>query len=189
MIIIINGTSSTGKSTLSQELQKSLGDGWLNFNTDGYLSMLGPKFLGLHPDNPELCHPNEICYAKKHPDGTYEIVPGPLCSKLYRTIPDILALLAEQGFNIIADSFIPTLEDLNAYKDKLDKPGGGVLFVYLYAPQDVILTREEGRGDRLKGSALHWLKSFECEKGHDLIINTHEISMGKIVEMILEKIL
>lgn len=89
MIIILNGTSSSGKSTIAQALQHRLGDGWLYFSMDGYLSMLGPKFWGLHPDNPEVCLPNDVCYAKKHNDDTYEIMTGKLCSKLYATIPDV----------------------------------------------------------------------------------------------------
>jgi hypothetical protein len=42
-----------------------LGEEWLNFSTDGFLSLLVDKFFWLHPDNPELCTPNDICYAKK----------------------------------------------------------------------------------------------------------------------------
>lgn len=51
MIILLNGTSS-GKSTLAQTLQQKLGDGWISFSMDGYLSILGYKYWGLHPDNP-----------------------------------------------------------------------------------------------------------------------------------------
>jgi deoxyadenosine/deoxycytidine kinase len=63
MIIIISGTSSSGKSTVSQALQRKLGDNWLLFSTDEYLSMLGEKFLSLHPNNKEVLTPNNICYA------------------------------------------------------------------------------------------------------------------------------
>lgn len=95
MIILLNGTSSSGKSTLTQSLQQKLGDGWLFFSMDGYLSMLGSKYWGLHPDNPNVCTPNDICYAKQHADGTYEIIIGERCEKLYQTIPDVIALIAE----------------------------------------------------------------------------------------------
>lgn len=183
MIIIINGTSSSGKSTLSAKLQNRLGDGWLFFSTDGYLGMLGSKFDGLHPDNKEVCEPNDICYAKAHDDGTYEIVPGALCSKLYVTIPAALQLLAMQGFNIIVDSFITTMDDFLFYREKLEKHG--LLFIYLYAPELVISAREEARGDRLKGSALHWLKSFECEPACDLKFDTSELNINEITNTIV----
>jgi chloramphenicol 3-O-phosphotransferase len=183
VIIFIAGTSSAGKSTLCHALQQKLGPGWLNFSTDNYLSMLGPEFLALHPDNSEVCVPNDVCYAKKHPDGTYEIIPGPLCSKLYATIPQTLQCLAMQGFNLIVDSFITTKDELHNYKNifKNDMP----IFIYLLASEEVITQRESKRGDRLKGSALHWLKAFDYQDDCDLVLNTEEVNMDKACEMIL----
>ncbi|HHF7364931.1 TPA: AAA family ATPase [Legionella bozemanae] len=183
MIIIVCGTSSSGKSTLCQELRNLLDNGWLNFSTDGYLGMLGDQFGGLHPDNPKVCIPNDICYAQKYPDGTYEIIPGALCSKLYLTIPSVLKLIAEQGFNIIVDSFITTMDEFKSYKETLEQYG--VLFVYLYASANVINQREEARGDRLKGSALHWLKRFDFQDHCDLCVNTEEMSIQQICDEIL----
>lgn len=186
MIIIINGTSSSGKSSVCQVLQRKLGDGCLNFGTDGYLSMLGNKFLELNPNNPDVCTPNDICYAKKHDDGSYEIVPGKLCSKLYQTIPDILDVVAKQGFNIVVDSFITTQDELKPYKERLAKYN--MFFVYLYATEQIIESREETRGNRLKGSAIHWLKHFVCKDDHDIIVDTSAVSVEEICNKILNHI-
>ncbi len=185
MIIFLNGTSSSGKSTVSEILLQRLGDGWLYFNMDDYLSMLGPKFFGLHPDNKEITQPNDVCYAKKHADGTYEIITGELCSRLFSTIPDVLALLAVQGFNIIVDSFITTMAELNSYKEKLNKYN--FFCVYLNASENVITVREELRGNRLKGSAIHWLKKIECKDAFDLKINTDENSPHDITQIIFSE--
>lgn len=144
MIIIICGTSSSGKSTLCTELKEKLGDNWLFFATDGYLSMLGNKFLDLHPNNQNVCIPNDVCYAKKHNDESYEIIPGALCSKLYATIPSILKILAAQGFNIILDSFITTQDEFESYKSGL--AGYEPYFFYLHASEEVIAEREEKEG-------------------------------------------
>lgn len=186
MIIIVNGTSSSGKSSVCQTLHKLLGDGWLLFDTDNYLSMLGDKFLGLHPSNQQVCTPNDICYAKKHQDGTYEIVPGKLCSRLYSTIPNVINTIAKQGFNIIVDSFITTAEDLKIYKEELREYN--ILVVYLYASESVITQREEARADRLKGSAIHWLKTFDCQEKCDLNIDTGDLSVTEICDIIRQKI-
>lgn len=186
MIIIINGTSSSGKSTVSAELHSKLGDGWLYFSMDGYLSLLGPKFWGLHPDNHDVCLPNDICYAKKHADETYEIIIGERCSKLYATIPDVLALIAEKGFHIIVDSLIATLDEFKSYKEALTPYG--LLFVYLYASEKTIAQREAARGDRLNGSALHWLKTFECQSVCDFSFNTEEATIKTISQQIIQQI-
>lgn len=187
MIIILSGTSSSGKSTLCQELKTRLGDYWLMFSTDGYLSMLGDKFLNLHPGNLSVCEPNVVCYAKKHADETFEIIPGELCSKLYLTIPATIDLLANAGFNIILDSFITTVKELDSYKNHLDKHG--ILSVYLYASEKEIERREISRGDRLKGSAIHWLRKFDFQNQCDLRIDTEKNDMNACVDIILKQIM
>jgi chloramphenicol 3-O-phosphotransferase len=183
MIILICGTSSSGKSSVCQELHKRLCDGWINFSTDSYLGMLGDKFNNLHPNNPTVCVPNDICYAKQHSNDSYEIVPGKLCSKLYSTIPYVLELMAKSGFNIIVDSFITTTDEFKLYKDILDKYNAR--FVYLYASEATIIEREAARGDRLKGSAIHWLKQFNFQDGCDLVIDTEKTNLEEICDYIL----
>ena len=186
MIIMLSGTSSSGKSTLAHELKNTLSDHWLIFSTDDYLSMLGEKFLNLHPDNLSVCDPNAVCYAKKHIDGTFEIIPGELCSKLYLTIPNTLDLIAKSGFNIILDSFITTTMEFDSYKNQLSKHG--LFSVYLYASEKEIERRETTRGDRLKGSAIHWLRKFDFQNQCDLLINTEKMTMNTCSETIIDKI-
>jgi chloramphenicol 3-O-phosphotransferase len=108
MILFVCGTSSTGKSSVCHALKQKLSDDWLSFCMDGFLEMLGEKFNKLHPDNPEVCVPNKVIYADKHADGSFEIIVGPLCKKLFATIPEVLHTLATAGFNIIVDSLITT---------------------------------------------------------------------------------
>jgi chloramphenicol 3-O-phosphotransferase len=187
MIILICGTSSSGKSSVCQELHKRLGDNWLNFSTDGYLGMLGDKFINLHPDNPEACVPDDICYAEKYSNGTYKIMPGKLCSKLYSTIPKFLDLLAKQRFNIIVDSFISTMDDLINYKNVLSKYN--LKFVYLSVSEATIIKREDARKDRLKGSAIHWLKQFDFQGDCDLIIETEKMNVDNICDYILNELI
>ena len=111
MILFICGTSSVGKSTVCHALKRILGDQWLYFGMDGYLAMLGERFVNLHPDNPDVCKKNDIAYAQRRENGSYEIVVGPLCTKLFSTIPEVLSILAKSGYNIIVDS-------LNYQKDR-----------------------------------------------------------------------
>ncbi len=151
---------------------------------DGYLGMLGDKFLNLHPENPEVTTHNEVCYAHQHEDGTYEIVPGKLCSKLFSTIPYVLKIMAQQGFSIIVDSLITKKSELATFKKELKD--FNCIFIYLHASEENIMEREEARGDRLKGSAIHWLRSFDFKNSCDLSISTDEIYAQDIAEQILE---
>jgi chloramphenicol 3-O-phosphotransferase len=78
------------------------------------------------------------------------------------------------------------LQFLQNYKVKLNKYA--LLCVYLYASEKIITQREEERGDRLKGSAVHWLKTFECQSVCDLSFNTEETGIEKISEDIVKQI-
>ncbi len=183
MIIIVSGTSSSGKSSVCEALKNQLGDSWLLFSTDGYLSMLGNKFLELHPGNKNVTMPNDICYAARHDDGTFEIIPGELCSKLYLTIPNVLKLLSQQGFNIILDSFITIKDEFELYKNELSQFDPH--FFYLHASPKIIAEREAKRGNRLKGSAIHWLKKFDFQSECDLVVDTEKMSIDQISNLIL----
>lgn len=97
-----------------------------------------------------------------------------------------MVLLAEHGFNLIVDSLITTMDELNSYKQKLDKYN--LLCIYLDASEKTINIREELRGNRLKGSAIHWLKKFECKDACDLIINTDENNPQEIAQIILKEV-
>jgi chloramphenicol 3-O-phosphotransferase len=184
VIIVISGTSSSGKSSVCSALFEKLGEPWLHFSTDGYLGMLGPKFEGLHPSNASVCEPNEICYAQKYEDGTYEIIPGKFCSKLFSTIPDAVALLAAQGFNIILDSFLTVKDDLEYYKKVLSKYDPH--FFYLYADANIINQREAQRGDRLNGSAVNWLKAMDHQSGCDLSLDSGILSPEEICDSVIK---
>lgn len=60
--------------------------------------------------------------------------------------------------------------------------------VYLQASVEIIEKREAARGDRLKGSARHWLNQFECVGVFDLSFDTSVVSLEQITETILQKI-
>lgn len=94
--------------------------------------------------------------------------------------------MAEQGFHIIVDSFIPTLKDCYTYQRKLTQYG--LCIVYLQAPIEIIEQREATRVDRLKGSARHWLNQFECDGIFDVSFDKSMVKLEQITEIILQKI-
>jgi chloramphenicol 3-O-phosphotransferase len=183
VILFICGTSSVGKSSVCHALKKFLGDKWLYFDMDGYLAMLGERLANLHHDSPDVCKKNEVVYAHKHENGSYEIVVGPLCTKLFSTIPEVLSILAKAGFNIIVDSLITKKIELHDFKSALK--GYDCQFIFLDAPLEVINQREETRGDRLKGSAEHWLNSFDFQNECDFILDTSDKTPDDIKSYII----
>lgn len=183
MIILICGTSSAGKTSVSTVLQQQLGEGWLRFSMDEYLGMLGTAFSeGLRLSNPDLCQKNNIAYAKQHEDGSYEIVAGKECSKLSATIPDVISTIAAKPFNIILDIVITSKEELNHYHQVLKRYG--LFSVYLDISEAEVAKREKERENRLPGSAVHWLKKFNFKDKCDLMIDTTQLDVNSVVKKI-----
>lgn len=94
--------------------------------------------------------------------------------------------MAQQGFFIIVDSLITKKSELMIFKEELKD--SDCAFIYLNASEESIIQREGVRGDRLKGSAIHWLRSFDFKNICDLSINTDEIGAEDIAKQILEKL-
>ncbi|TXG76919.1 hypothetical protein E6Q11_03870 [Candidatus Dojkabacteria bacterium] len=183
MIIFVCGTSSSGKTSVCNALKRELPDGWLLFSTEGYLGMLGDKFNNLHPANIEVEVPNKIAYAKKHDDGSFEIIVGALVQRLFSIIPEAIGLLAQRGFDIVVDSLITKKSEIDQFRKALDK--FDCKFIYLSASEKEISRREESRGDRLKGSAVHWLRAFDFHNECDLILDTENIVVNQIAKDII----
>lgn len=87
---------------------------------------------------------------------------------------------------IILDSFITIQDEFFSYKHTLQKFNSH--FFYLYASEKTIATRENQRGDRLKGSAIHWLKKFDFQDHCHLNIDTEKITTNEICQLILKAI-
>lgn len=58
----------------------------------------------------------------------------------------------------------------------------------LSCSENIISEREEKRGDRLRGSAIHWLKKFNFQNECDLSIDTEKLSTNQICDLILSTI-
>jgi chloramphenicol 3-O phosphotransferase len=87
-IIFLNGTSSSGKTTLARELQNRLSEPYLHFSIDSFLAMLPEKYFS---GAEEMALPNVI---------------SPIVSGMHRSI----AAFADAGNNIIVDHVLQLKE-------------------------------------------------------------------------------
>ncbi len=181
-LIILTGTSSTGKTSLGKVLQRKMGDGTLFFESDAYLSMLGDKFSHFSINSTE---PNEVLYVKQLPDQSYEVVSGELCHRLDATVIKAVEMLLASGFNVVLDSLMSDQTTLQHYKDL----PYNILSVYLFADSELIAKREIDRGDRIPNSSQNWLKRFTCQNECDLLIDTGKISIEAACDLVLNKII
>jgi chloramphenicol 3-O phosphotransferase len=146
-IILINGTSSSGKTTLVKGLQSTLPDLWLEMGIDRFAYALPGRILG-QPTWPQLFR-----YVRPDgaSDGPFTIETTELGHRFVSGMHATAAALAEAGLNVIVDHVL--LE--RAWMDELSRLWAGfdVLLVGVRCPLSVVLERERERKDRTLGQA------------------------------------
>ncbi|UYO06368.1 chloramphenicol phosphotransferase CPT family protein [Paenibacillus sp. PSB04] len=171
LIVLLNGTSSAGKTSISMELtnQKeilfhhlSIDDFYHNYN-----DFINNKFPDLKP------------VRKLDDEGIGQIIFDPIISMYYATIK----LFSEMGLNVIVDTVIENDKWFNDYLDALfDYP---TLFVGVICSKEELARREQIRGDRKIGLAASQFDKVYSFNEYDLEVNTEELSPTECAEKIL----
>lgn len=162
-VILLNGTSSAGKSSIAQALQDILQEPWLHVALDTFLGMLPERFH----DDPEAFFWRTTVDA----DGVeqIEIESGPIGRRFLGGMRRAVAAMAEAGNNLIVDDVILD-HGLIEYEGLL----AGVTFfkVGVTAPLSVLEERELSRGDRSIGLARWQFPRVHVGARYDLEVDT-----------------
>lgn len=174
-IVILNGVSSVGKSSIARALQTLAAEPILNVSGDAFLSMLPPRLWG---------QPDGIIVTQQQTNGTpfIEVEMGTRVESLMCGMRAAVAALARAGNSCIVDDVMLTPADQGAYLE-----WAGLIplhFVGLHAPLAVLEERERQRGDRLLGLA-RW-QSSRVHKGmqYDFELDTSERSPAECAKAI-----
>lgn len=113
-IIIVNGTSGSGKSTTCELLAKQSDEFWLLYGIDHFLAGTLPAKFGHHgPRCREGIYAHPVNEAE--PDGTLRWSFGPYGTRAFATLHEWVASASRQGCNIILDHLMmmdpPVLQD------------------------------------------------------------------------------
>ena len=168
-IVILNGTSSSGKTTLARALQATLDEPHLEAGLDRFLWALPAPYL-----NTSLWH--EVFRYDWPPDGDpagLVIRPGPLGDRPVAGMYRAIAALARAGNNVVADHVLLDADWLTDCARALD--GCRVLFVGVVCPLDVLEERERARGDRTLGQARAQYGPVHAHGAYDLEVDTSRL--------------
>ena len=161
-IIVINGPSSSGKSTLALALQKHLDVPFIRFSFDLFL------------DHQSL--PIEQIRNGKFPWDSMR-------PSVFRGIHQCVPALVTAGNNIIFDHIIETkagLHELISLISELD-----VYFVGLHCSLEELERRETLRGDRRKGEARMDFETVHRITSYDLELNS-ESALEENVALLIQ---
>ncbi len=160
-IILLNGPSSSGKSTLAKALKQYLADSCQK--TYAVVSI-----DDLLPMNTEDTIYEDDVYA----------VSAALLAKVLDT--------PEETDGVIIDHVITSRRIFDQLKDTLrDFP---LLLVHVSCPLQVLLKREEMRGNRSRGSAAASYEYLYPKEGYDVTVDTCRMSKEECCALIAGKV-
>ncbi|HEY2551837.1 MAG TPA: chloramphenicol phosphotransferase [Streptosporangiaceae bacterium] len=136
-VIMLNGGSSSGKSTIARCLQSVMPDPWLTFSVDDLMAAMPASLLATGG-------------VEIRPDG--RVVVGPQYRQLEAAWMQGIAAMARAGGRVIIDEVL-----LNGGQGQqrwsAALTGLGVLWAGIRCDPDVAAAREACRGDRVAGMA------------------------------------
>lgn len=158
-IILLNGPSSSGKSTLAKALQALIADK----RNERYEIVSIDDFLKMTTE--------DVIYE----DDVFEI-SGALCEKVLQV------LKGNQG--VIIDHVITSERIFNQLK-KLLNPNH-LWLIHVTCPLEISRKREQERKDRSVGSAEASYTYLFPKEGYDITVDTHFMTMAECTNKITE---
>lgn len=177
-IVVLNGTSSAGKSSLARALQQAAARNLLHVQMDAFLGMQPPR-LNNHQDafvfRPvEGADPPEIA-----------IETGAFCQQLLDGMRRSVKALADAGLDLVVDDVWLQGNEQQAYEALLREHT--VHFVGVYASLEACEARERARGDRDLGQARWQHARVHVNARYDLEVDTIEATPEKAAEIIAKR--
>lgn len=156
-IILLNGTSSAGKTTLGQALQDQADGLWLLAGLDQYLAMLGKPYLSAH-------------WGEILGDP---VRPGMVGDDLIRAMYAAAAAAADSGVNVVVDHVLVS-DNWRRWACEVFAPRRAWL-VGVRCDPVALEAREQARGDRTPGQAVRQYNVVHEDCVYDIEIDTTHV--------------
>lgn len=179
-IVVLNGTSSSGKTTLVKALQAILPGPWLEIGIDRLVFALPKHYL----DQPLWSEVFRYVRQDDAPDGPFRIETGELGRRIVAGMHRTVAALAQAGLDVIVDHVL--LEDAWLEECRRLWAGFDVLVVGVRCPLDVVLERERTRRDRTIGQAEAQFAVVHRGRTYDLEVDTSTSTPDQAARQIAE---
>ena len=160
-IILLNGVSSAGKTTLSKVIQDKLNVPYYRICCDDFMHMTPPQILHDDFDNQLL-----VTQGIMH---------------------EVIRLFSDNGQCVVVDDVILELPDKNdwLYEYSVMLEEYPVMFVHVICPLHELIRRQTERGDRHSDQAQWQLAHTYTDIPYDITVNTFENSTEACAEQII----
>ena len=184
-VIVLNGSSSAGKTTLAQALQVNLEGAWQHMALDHFRDGMSPRYRGLNsPAGTPGAAGLNVVPIDMGGERVTSIQFGEQGQRVLRGMHRAIAAFALAGNDVIVDDLIwdqPTLDDyLDALLDL------HVWFVGVRCSRSVVEAREAQRAGRFPGTATSHFDSVHAWCRYDLEVDTSEQTPAECAVLVRE---
>jgi chloramphenicol 3-O phosphotransferase len=141
-VILLNGTSSAGKTTLARAIQEISPVPYLYTGIDSQFAMVPEKWGGGR-GGPLSVEGFRYNGSEEDDDPAVTMIAGPVGLSMLRAMHRATAVLCAEGFNVVIDEMLLARELLTSWRNALR--GMAVLFVAVECPLPVLEERERRR--------------------------------------------
>lgn len=176
--VILNGTSSAGKSSLAKAFINSQKDLWLYFSIDDLLDRwIGEHFCVIDNKPYEEWQKDWFFHHASNTEGTMRVfaADGQRAKKLRQDLIHAHAQLFAKGYNLLFDEVLLHSFELQCYRKAFEGSLPDVHLVNVVCDEQERLRREQGRGDRWPGLSAGYMQTYELVDHCDLELNTTQV--------------
>jgi len=182
-VIILNGPSSVGKSSIIKAFQEKQNTPWLGTGIDHlYVGVIPPSWLDDKPEH----HAIMTIETSEDKDGKkiVKAVFGPEGQKVIKGMHQAIAAYANSGNNVIVDYIKYDPAWIEDFKKALS--GIKVIWVGINASLESIEQREKKRGTSPEGHARSHYDTVHQGIDYDLMLNTDSLTPEQGADQIIE---
>ncbi len=181
MIILLNGTSSAGKTTVAKIMQEKYRDVLLLYGIDAMVQTAFPAKCDYAPFDEKA-----IRAAISEIDGQphARLIISPYMYPVYDAAVNFYKRLSGQGYNIIVDEVLFDQNRIASYFEILSDEK--VYFIGIKPEKEVVVRRERERGDRLPGLAAGlYDEVYNPLFTYDILLDTGKLTPEESADRIL----
>lgn len=187
-LILLNGSSSAGKTTLAHKLQQLLDEPWQHIALDQFRDGMPGRFRGFNsPQGSPGASGLNIIPLDSEEGRLTHIQFGDYGERMLRGMRRAIACFALAGNNVIVDDLLFKQEYLLDYVDALQ--GLDTWFIGVRCSRDIVQEREARRPGRFPGTALsHYRQVHAHGAPYDLEVDTSATSPRACAEAIIARL-
>ncbi len=174
-IILLNGSSSAGKTTLAIALQQLLPDPWQHIALDQFRDGLPGRYRGLNsPSGTPGARGLNVVPISLEGERVTDVRFGDIGERMLRGMRRAIAAFAREGNNVIIDDLMFEGRYLADYVEALN--GLSVWFVGVRCSREVVNLRESKRPGRFPGTATSHFDRVHTYGPYDIEVDTSHAS-------------